>query len=168
MPNLYEYIIDVPNFPKKGVTFKDITPLLEKRLPQAIDAIQALYPKSFWKNIDAIVGIEARGFMFGAALADRLNIGFIPARKAGKLPPPVMSFNYVLEYGPDTIEMKEGSGNVVIIDDILATGGTLTAAADLCEVAGYNVKGLACLLNLKYLNDFSWNDLQCKSVLNYD
>lgn len=156
-------ISDVPNYPKPGVTFKDITPLLgSAHFPELIQELADLVRDL---EFDAIAGVESRGFILGAAIAHETNVGFVPVRKKGKLPPPVFSQSYALEYGDDTVEVKGGKGKVVVIDDVLATGGTLKASAEVLTLAGYEVVGFAVLMNLKFLNQFSWNSLTAKSLI---
>lgn len=162
-----ELITNIPNFPKEGVVFKDISPLLKHKLSEvSYDMGKGVN----WDEIDAIVGIESRGFILGAAMAIKHEKGFIPMRKKGKLPPPVVAESYSLEYGTDTLEMAENQEklNVLIVDDVLATGGTLLAAKNLCEKNNYTVKGMTVLINLKFLNDFHLNGLHVHSVLNYE
>lgn len=151
--NYKEFITDVPNWPIEGVNFKDITPLLENRevFTQAIDELSVL-SISMGDNIK-IAGIESRGFIFGAGLAALNGFGFIPVRKAGKLPPPNIAAEYEKEYGVDRLEVKEGSGDVVIVDDVLATGGSLEATEELLTAAGYNVLGAIVLVDLKFLHE---------------
>ncbi len=160
--NLKDYIVDVPNWPKEGITFKDITPLLAdtNALEFATLSMRGLLDRNI--GISNIVGIEARGFIFGAHLAKRMNCGFIPLRKKGKLPPPVISKEYELEYGTDCLEIKKGEGKVVIVDDVYATGGTVKASRELCLEAGYEIVDEIFLINLKFLN----ND-KVKSVITY-
>ena len=129
--NLNNYIRDIPDFPKKGIIFKDITPLLKNK--DALNYIIEEFKKRIIKHkIDYIIGIESRGFILGAALAKSLNCGFVPIRKKGKLPYKVFSETYDLEYGKDTLEIHidalEANNNVVLIDDVLATGGTISAS----------------------------------------
>jgi adenine phosphoribosyltransferase len=114
---------------------------------------------------DAIAGIESRGFILGAAIAHEINVGFVPVRKKGKLPPPVIAQTYKLEYGEDTIEVKPGQGRVVVIDDVLATGGTLNAAAEVLSKAGYTVVDFAVLMDLRFLNKFNWKSQNAKSLI---
>ena len=151
--NYKEFITDVPNWPIEGVNFKDITPLLENKeaFTQAIDELSVL-SISMGDNIK-IAGIESRGFIFGAGLAALNGFGFIPVRKAGKLPPPNIAAEYEKEYGVDRLEVKEGSGDVVIVDDVLATGGSLEATEELLTAAGYNVLGAIVLVDLKFLHE---------------
>jgi adenine phosphoribosyltransferase len=149
------HLRDIPDFPKPGIVFKDITPLLANGpvFRQVIKDIAAIYSD---KGIEAFVGIESRGFIFGAPLAAELGIGFIPVRKPGKLPAETIKEEYELEYGTDTLEIHSDSfanlKKVVIIDDVLATGGTLAATAKLVEAAGGDVASLFCLLELGFLN----------------
>jgi len=159
--NLNDYIIDVPDWPKKGVTFKDITPLLANA--NALNHSTLLMRGLLEHNPTYIVGCEARGFIFGAYLAKRMGVGFVPVRKKGKLPPPVISKDYELEYGTDTLEIKPGEGSVVIVDDVYATGGTAKATRELCQEAGYDVVDEVYLINLSFLNSD-----KVKSVLKYD
>jgi|GEM_PF-101352 len=167
MQDLERYIVDTKDFPKKGVTFKDVSPLLKEKLRETVGAFAALFDKETLDKTDYIAGIDSRGFVFGSALAQHLGKGFIMIRKGGKLPPPTVSERYSLEYGTAEIEMSPGSGGVIIIDDVLATGGTLAAAANLCKRAGYDVLDIAVLLDLKFLNNFSWQGLKAKSLIQY-
>lgn len=152
--NFSNYITDIPNYPTEGVVFKDITPLLAdyEAFSKAIDCmIQPFLDKGITK----IVGAEARGFIVGTAAACRLGVGFVPARKPGKLPRKTLSASYQLEYGSDTLEIHEDvlstEDTVLIIDDVLATGGTAKAQWELCRQSGANVAGLAFLLELDFL-----------------
>jgi adenine phosphoribosyltransferase len=162
--NLRDYIVDVPNWPKDGITFKDITPLLEhtNALEFATLSMRGLLDSGNMLP-SHIVGIEARGFILGAHLAKRMNCGFIPLRKKSKLPPPVISKEYELEYGKDTLEIKQGDGRVAIVDDVYATGGTAKAARDLVFEAGYDIVDEIYLINLKFLNQD-----KVKSVITYE
>lgn len=156
-------IRDVPDYPKPGIVFKDISPLLRSTLfPELIQELADLVRET---DCDAIAGIESRGFILGAAVAHEMNVGFVPVRKKGKLPPPVLSHSYKLEYGEDTVEVQPGHGRVIILDDILATGGTLTAAAEVLTKGGYAVVDIAVLMNLKFLNSFRWKSLTAKSLI---
>lgn len=148
-------IREVPDFPKKGVNFKDITPILEN--PALCADIVAEFAGSFAnKNVDAIVGVESRGFLFGMLIAQKLDIPFFTVRKKGKLPYKTISYKYDLEYGNAEVEMhvdtiKEG-WNVLVHDDLLATGGTAAAAAELITIQGGNVAGFAFLIELSFLD----------------
>lgn len=166
MHHFETHIRSVPDFPKPGIIFKDISPLLQERFPEVIDAMSDGID---WNDVDYIVGIESRGFILGAAMAQLKNKGFIPMRKKGKLPPPVISESYALEYGTDTLELILNSkpGNVVLVDDVLATGGTLRAAMKLCEKNKLHVKAMSLLINLTFLNKFKEEGLPVHSVLNY-
>ena len=151
MESLKKYIRDIPDFPKKGIIFKDITTLLKdgKAFSSAVDSIVDEYKD---KNIDVVLSVEARGFIFGAAVAYKLGVGLIPVRKKGKLPHKTHSITYELEYGKDTLEihqdaLKKGD-NVLIVDDLLATGGTTQAVTGLVEKMGGNIAGLAFVIEL--------------------
>lgn len=169
MPSdLKRHIVDVPGFPKPGIIFRDIAPLLRTHFGATIAALDALCSEAEWRGVDQVVGIESRGFILAAALAERRGKGFLPIRKQGKLPPPVVDLPYALEYGEGVLEMQPGSGRVLIIDDVHATGGTLQAAADLCVAAGYEVAGLAVLIDLKLNGAFSWRGLPLRHLIDYD
>jgi adenine phosphoribosyltransferase len=160
-------IVDVPDFPQPGILFRDIAPLLRTHFETTIDALDSLLTEAEWRNIDALAGIESRGFILGAALAVRRGKGFVPVRKQGKLPPPVVDIAYQLEYGSGVLEMQRGGGNLVLIDDVLATGGTMTAAAELCVRAGYQVSVLATLIDLNLVVGYRWRDLPLRTVISY-
>ncbi|MDF9797012.1 adenine phosphoribosyltransferase [Catalinimonas alkaloidigena] len=151
---LENFIRDVPDFPKQGILFKDITTLWEN--PYAFkQAIEALYDPVQDLNIDKVVGIESRGFIFGSVLAERLSAGFVPARKPGKLPSQTIAEHYALEYGTDSLEIhqdaiKKGE-KVLIHDDLLATGGTAKAACKLIEKSGGQIIMISFFLELTFL-----------------
>jgi adenine phosphoribosyltransferase len=152
--NLAEMIRDVPDFPVKGILFKDISTLIKN--PDAFQgAVDALLDRCIDKDIDLVAAIEARGFIFGAALAYELSAGFVPIRKPGKLPADKISVSYTLEYGTNTLEMHrdavEPGQRVLIVDDLLATGGSAKAAAELVEKLGGEVVGLIFLIELGFL-----------------
>lgn len=162
-----EHIIDVPDFPKKGVMFKDIFPLLEIKLDEVITEMTK---DVNWDEIDYIAGIESRGFVLGVAIAQKYGKGFIPIRKQGKLPPPTITEEYTLEYGTDCIEMKENlkSAKIVLVDDVLATGGTMKAAIKMCEKNNFTVQNTIVLINLAFLNSFKQDGISYNAVLEYD
>ena len=151
---LKKLIREVPDFPKKGILFYDITTLLKDKLGFArlIDALSANY---IGKEIDLVLGMEARGFIFGPALAYRLNAGFVPVRKPGKLPAETVKVSYELEYGSNALEIHKdaiGRGErILIVDDLLATGGTAVATADLARTLGADIAGLAFVVELDFL-----------------
>jgi adenine phosphoribosyltransferase len=165
---LRAYINDIPDFPKAGVMFRDISPLLRDHFGEAIAQMAALFTPSEWAQIEVIGGVESRGFILAAGLAATQNKGFVKIRKRGKLPAPVVQRHYGLEYGEDALEMQFGTGKMLIVDDVLATGGTLAAAAELAKESGHEVQGFACLIDLKYLNDFAWNGLKVRSLITYE
>ncbi|HEY1691600.1 MAG TPA: adenine phosphoribosyltransferase [Polyangiaceae bacterium] len=147
-------IRDVPDFPKPGIVFKDITPLLAS--PRALHVVlDGIAERFIGEHVDAIVGIEARGFIFGGALAARLNASFVPVRKPGKLPASVDRVEHVTEYSKDALEMHKGSiregAHVVVVDDVLATGGTAKGAAELVNLQGGYVVGYAFVVELGFL-----------------
>ncbi|MNX03703.1 Adenine phosphoribosyltransferase [compost metagenome] len=153
--SLEELIRDVPDYPKPGIVFKDITPLLKDAtaFERVVTAIADHYRN---QRIDYVVGIESRGFIFGAAVATALKAGFIPVRKPGKLPHLTHRCEYALEYGTDALEIHqdavEAGKRVLIVDDVLATGGTAAAAVELVTCTGGQVAGLAFLIELGFLN----------------
>jgi adenine phosphoribosyltransferase len=160
-------IVDVPDFPKPGILFRDISPLLRSHLAATIQALDGLLTEAEWGGIDAVAGIESRGFILGAALALHRRKGFVLVRKQGKLPPPVVEVSYDLEYGSGVLEMQRGQGSVLLIDDVLATGGTLSASAELCVRAGYSVAALAVLIDLKIVVDYRWRDVPLRAAICY-
>lgn len=154
MNNLKKHVRDIPGFPKEGIIFKDITPLLKH--PKAFrDAVHGLAKSFRSKKVAAVVSVEARGFIFGAAVAHLLKTGVVPVRKKGKLPYKTYSVTYDLEYGQDTLEIHrdafEKGARVLIVDDLLATGGTTRATIDLVERMGAKVVGLAFVIELTAL-----------------
>ena len=155
MEHLKAKIRHVPDFPKPGILFYDITTLLRDAvaLRQVLDGLTEPFLD---QQVDLVVGIESRGFILGAAVADRLRTGFVPIRKPGKLPSRTIQQSYDLEYGSDTLEIHddaiEPGQRVLIVDDLLATGGTARAALDLVKKTGGEVVGLAFLVELQFLN----------------
>ena len=147
-------IVEIPDYPTPGVVFKDLTPVFANHdaMTFVFDACATHFADS---RLTAIAGIEARGFILGAALAGHMGLGFVPIRKAGKLPRQTFRVDYSLEYGTDSVEIHtdalRSSDNVLLVDDVLATGGTATAAAQLIEHCNAHVSGLAVLLNLSFL-----------------
>ncbi len=168
MTDLKRHIVEVPDFPTPGVLFRDITPLLRSHFAATLDALEQLFSAHDWQRADALAGIESRGFILAAGLAARRGKGFVPIRKPGKLPPPVVSAGYALEYGSGVLEMQPGRGRLLLLDDVLATGGTMQAAAELCLAAGYEVQGLATLIDLRLTGDFRWRELPLRVLLRYD
>lgn len=153
--DLRQFIRDVPNFPKEGILFFDITPLLAepKAFRYAVDAMAARFQDL---GANKIVAAEARGFLFGAPLAYKMNLGFVPVRKPGKLPYKTTSVTYELEYGTDTLSMHEDAvqpgDKVLIIDDLLATGGTCNGMIKLVQQSGGDVAGIGFLIELGFLD----------------
>lgn len=165
------FIRDIPNFPKDGIIFKDITPLLQS--PEMLNkTTEALAQLVNGQKIDKVVGMESRGFIFGPMLASKLNAGFVPIRKPGKLPSTTLSETYDLEYGTDTLEIHTDSiqkGDMVLIhDDVLATGGTASAACKLVEKLGGTIVQCNFLIELTFLEGISKiEEYQAKSLLKY-
>jgi len=165
-----DYVRDIPDFPKQGIVFKDITPLLADgdAFAASVSELARLVPD----DVDAIVGIEARGFIFGAALAQRLGKGLITVRKPGKLPADVHSIEYELEYGVDRLEIHRDAlsagHKVVIVDDLLATGGTAAATVKLVEQLGAEVISCLFVIELSFLDGRKAIKSETHSLLHYD
>ena len=164
-------IRNIPDFPKKGINFKDITPVLSdiKIFKKAIKQMVTPYIDS---NIHIVVGIESRGFIFGAPIAEYLNCSFVPVRKPGKLPYKTQEISYQLEYGTDTLEIHEDAiqegQNILIVDDLLATGGTAEATCSLISKLKGTIKGLALLVELEFLEGRKkLNQYNVHSILKY-
>jgi len=167
MLELKNAITSVPDFPRPGILFRDISPLLRDHFEATVQALDALLSEAEWSEVDALAGIESRGFILGAALAIRRGKGFVLVRKQGKLPPPVVDVAYQLEYGSGVLEMQRGRGRLLLVDDVLATGGTMSAAAELCERAGYQLKALAALIDLNIVSNYAWRDLRLRAAISY-
>jgi adenine phosphoribosyltransferase len=168
--DLRNYIRDVPDFPKPGILFKDITPLL--RSPEALEAaVQGLAEPYRDQRISNVVAIESRGFIFGSCVARILGAGFVPIRKPGKLPWTTRRNEYKLEYGTDVIEIHDDAltadDRVVIIDDVLATGGTAAAAAALVKEFGATIVGAAVVIELDFLEGRKRLDIPVHSLIRY-
>ena len=180
-----DYIIEVPDFPKPGISFKDISPLLSNAdifraatvsMGTAVEAgvnPNDLILEQSTKNElppvpDYWIGIDARGFIFASALSVYFGGGVVLCRKKGKLPPPTIDTEYNTEYSYDFISIKEGSGNAVIVDDVLATGGTLEATNRVAKLAGYNIINNVVLIDLKYVPRIDNFDIDVKSVISYE
>ena len=168
---LKDHIRDIPDFPRKGIIFKDITTLLQDKdaFKKSVDLMAKKFKN---EDIDFVVGIEARGFIFGAALAYKLKKGFVIVRKKGKLPYKTKSITYELEYGSDELEIHEDAlpkgSRVLIVDDLLATGGTIKAVVDLVESQDAIIAGISFLVELKFLNGRDkLKDLPIYSILKY-
>jgi len=169
--DLKKYIRNIPDWPKKGILFRDITPLLAD--PKAFAAaVDALCDGFTGVGIEYVAAVEARGFIFGAAVAEKLGAGFVPIRKKGKLPFETESVSYDLEYGTDTLEVHrdavENRGKVLMVDDLLATGGTMAAACKLIEKIGGHVAGIVFLVELANLcGREKIADYKVKSIISY-
>jgi adenine phosphoribosyltransferase len=169
---LKKLIREVPDFPKKGILFYDITTLLKDKLGFAL-LIDALSEHYIGKEIDLVLGMEARGFIFGPALAYRLNAGFVPVRKPGKLPAETVKVSYELEYGSNSLEVHKDAirkgDRVLIVDDLLATGGTAVATAELASGLGAQIAGLAFVVELDFLRGRErLGNYDVFSLLHYD
>ena len=169
--NLKEKITDFPNFPKKGILFRDFSPILKD--PSALSFIADEFTKYFHpKDVDLFAGIESRGFLLACVLATRYNKGMIMIRKAGKLPGKTTKLSYKIEYGQDTIEIQKDiiskGQKILICDDLLATGGTAKASAKLIEKVGGKITGFAFIIELTELNGMKGiNQYNCKSLVKY-
>jgi len=152
--DLARLVLDVPDFPKPGVTFKDMTPMLADPAALAL-AVELMANPYRGRGVELVVGAESRGFIFGTAIAQSLSAGFIPVRKPGKLPREVFGMDYELEYGTDRLELHADAispgQRVLLVDDVLATGGTMRAKCDLAAKIGAQVVGIAVLIELAFL-----------------
>ena len=169
--DIKNYIKDIADFPKKGITFKDISPLLAdpKAFAYVVDNIAEKYNA---KSVDKIVGLDARGFIFGAAVAYKMGIPFVMVRKPGKLPDQCISIDYQLEYGENTFEIHENSisanDQVLIVDDLLATGGSVKAVSQLIEELKAKVIALECVVELSFLNARKELNIAVNAQITYD
>lgn len=170
--DIKDLIRDVPNFPIEGIVFKDITTLLKdnKGFEKTLDE---LYNLSINKGITKVIGVESRGFIFGGALAAKLNAGFVPIRKPGKLPAETLKEEYTLEYGTDTVEIHTDALNendvVLLHDDLLATGGTIEAACKLVEKTGARIVQISFLIELDFLKGREKiKNYDVQSLIHYD
>jgi adenine phosphoribosyltransferase len=168
---LRSLVQDVPDFPKPGILFRDITPLLGDAAAFA-HAVELMAAPFAGANIDAVLAIESRGFMFGAPLALKLGAGFVPVRKPGKLPRATQRVDYALEYGSDALEMHRdallGKQRVLVVDDVIATGGTAKAAVELARAAGAHVVAASFLIELRFLAGAEQlGGLRVESLLTY-
>ena len=170
MINYNEYITEVPDFPKKGISFKDISPLLSdvKVYKQVIKDMGNLVCETWVDVPDYWIGIDARGFLFASALSIQFGGGVVMCRKKGKLPKPTANYSYQTEYSSDELSMHFGSGTAVIVDDVLATGGTLKATNYLTKIAGYDVVDNLVLMDLLYVPRIKTFDLDVKSLIQYE
>jgi adenine phosphoribosyltransferase len=167
MHPLARFVVDVPDFPQLGILFRDITPLLRSHFREAVAALDALWNAREWADADAVAGVESRGFILAAALAEKRGKGFVPVRKKGKLPPPVVERHYALEYGAGSLEMQRGTGRLILVDDVLATGGTLGAAAALATDAGFRVLHAGVLIDLGIAKNFRCVGAIPRTVIRY-
>jgi len=173
MPDdLKQYIRSVKDFPKKGIVFRDITTLLKEPIALKKTAL-LLFDLTKNKNITKVVGIEARGFLFGIALAEKLDVGFVPCRKPGKLPAETENITYSLEYGQDTLEIHKDAiqqgDKILLHDDLLATGGTAQAACKLIEKLGGQVVQVSFIIELSFLKGRTkLKDYDVRALVDYD
>jgi adenine phosphoribosyltransferase len=166
--DLRALISEHPDFPRPGVLFRDIGPLLRTHLGATLAALEALLSPGDWDGIDAIGVIVARGFVLGSGLAARREKGLVMIRKAGKLPPPVHRSAYSLEYGTAELEVRPGAGRLLLVDDVLATGGTLKAAASLVQSAGFDLYGAIVLADLGLIEGLTLAGRPVRAVIRYD
>jgi adenine phosphoribosyltransferase len=170
--DLKQYIRDIPDFPQPGILFRDITPLLQD--PDAFRYVVERFSEEYrGAKLDAIVGIESRGFLFGTPLAQNLSVAFVPVRKAGKLPAKHISVEYSLEYGTSQLDIHEDAlkrgQRALVVDDLLATGGTANATAKLVELLGAEVHAMAFVIELEFLKGRErLRDYEVLSLVTYD
>lgn len=162
-----KYITDTPDFPINGVIYRDISPLLKEKFTETIDAMIALHTAQEWAEVDSLAAIESRGFLFAAPIAYKLKKELVLIRKAGKLPNPTASIDFTLEYGQAVMEMHAGKGRIMLVDDVIATGGTLKAAHDLCHLAGFKVTQMLALIDIKLVKDFQIDGMKPRVLVEY-
>ena len=169
--NIKNHIRGIPDFPKPGILFYDISTLLANAEAWQF-AINELVKEVAPLKPDLLAGIESRGFLLAAPLALELGLGFTMVRKQGKLPGPCVKYEYQLEYGTDTLEIQEDAvkpgQKIVLLDDLLATGGTMLAATELLRKVGADVVGSACIIELNFLNGRETLDIPCSTLVDYD
>ncbi|KPL19989.1 MAG: adenine phosphoribosyltransferase [candidate division Zixibacteria bacterium SM23_81] len=172
MKDFKKFIRNVPDFPKKGIVFRDITTLLKDKVAYR-QVIETLYDHYKNRSVDVVVGIEARGFLLASSLAYKLGVGVVPVRKPGKLPAETLRVEYELEYGTDALEIHrdaiEKGQKVLIVDDLLATGGTVAATCQMVEKVGGEIVGIAFLIELDFLRGRKkLNGYELLSLIHYD
>jgi len=172
MKDFKKFIRNVPDFPKKGIVFRDITTLLNDKVAYR-QVIETLYDHYKNRSVDVVVGIEARGFLLASSLAYKLGVGVVPVRKPGKLPAETLRVEYELEYGTDALEIHrdaiEKGQKVLIVDDLLATGGTVAATCQMVEKVGGEIVGIAFLIELDFLRGRKkLNGYELLSLIHYD
>lgn len=172
MKDFKKYIRDVPDFPKKGIVFRDITTLLKDKVAYR-QVIETFYDHYRNRSVDVVVGIEARGFLLASSLAYKLEVGVVPVRKPGKLPAETLRVEYELEYGTDALEIHRDAivkgQKVLIVDDLLATGGTVAATCQMVEKVGGEIVGIAFLIELDFLRGRKkLNGYELLSLIHYD
>jgi adenine phosphoribosyltransferase len=167
MHPLARLVVDVPDFPKPGSCSGTSRRSCARTSARRSRRSTACFNAREWDAADAVAGVESRGFILAAALAERRGKGFVPIRKKGKLPPPVVERNYSLEYGAGVLEMQRGEGRLLLIDDVLATGGTLAASAELAADAGFDVLHAGILIDLGIAKDFRCRGAAPRAVIRY-
>ena len=167
--NLEKWIRLVPDFPQQGVLFRDVMPLLQEHFSATVDVLSGLLSEAAWRDVEVVVGVEARGFLLASALAYAHRKGLLVVRKPGKLPPPVLEQSYALEYGSDRLQLSAlaAPSRVVVVDDVLATGGTLRACCRLLQAGGHSIQAMLTLINLAELNTFEWEGQAVRSLWIY-
>jgi adenine phosphoribosyltransferase len=165
--DLEKEIAEHQDFPIEGVLFRDLSPVFKNHFTDLIDLMTDMIGQDSLKACDYFAGIESRGFILASALAQKFNKGTVLIRKPGKLPGEVLTQSYSLEYGEGQLQMHKGEGKMILVDDVLATGGTLMAAQSLSQKAGYEILDRAVCINLKDLNASNLKDLPVKALFTY-